>query len=115
MTRVAIIGATGYAGAELVRILAGHPAVDLSLVTSRQYAGVPFADVFPAMTGRVDIVCQAFDPQAVIAAAGQNFFRRRHPLDHLNAINRRRILIFGKQFRQAPCSTRRPRYIIPTE
>ena len=47
MTRVAIIGATGYAGAELVRILAGHPAVDLALVTSRQYAGVPFADVFP--------------------------------------------------------------------
>ena len=52
MTRVGVVGATGYAGAELVRILAGHPDVDLSVITSRQFAGVKFADVYPAMTGR---------------------------------------------------------------
>ena len=40
MTRVAVIGATGYAGAELVRILCGHPDVELTILSSRQYAGV---------------------------------------------------------------------------
>ena len=80
MTRVAVIGATGYAGAELVRILAGHPAVTLSLVTSRQYAGAPFADVFPAMSGRVDLFCQAFDPRAAADAADVIFTALPHKL-----------------------------------
>ncbi|MFZ1202321.1 MAG: NAD-dependent epimerase/dehydratase family protein, partial [Desulfobacterales bacterium] len=39
MTRVAVVGATGYAGAELVRLLAGHPKIDVTVLTSRQYAG----------------------------------------------------------------------------
>lgn len=39
MIKAAVVGATGYAGAELVRILAGHPDVDLEMITSRQYAG----------------------------------------------------------------------------
>ena len=38
-TRVAIVGASGYSGEELVRLLLGHPLVDLTAVTSRQYAG----------------------------------------------------------------------------
>ena len=42
MTRAGIVGATGYAGAELVRILTGHPDVELTILTSRQFAGVRF-------------------------------------------------------------------------
>jgi N-acetyl-gamma-glutamyl-phosphate reductase len=57
---VGIIGATGYAGAELVRILSGHPHVRLTVLTSRQYAGVRFDQVYPAMQGRVPLVCEAF-------------------------------------------------------
>ena len=60
MVRVGIVGATGYAGAELVRLLAGHPAVELTLLTSRQYAGMRFDAVFPSMTGAVDLVCQEY-------------------------------------------------------
>ena len=59
------MGATGYAGAELVRILAGHPGVNLTVVTSRQYAGKPFVSVFPSMTGLVDLTCEAFDNDSV--------------------------------------------------
>ena len=44
MTRAAIIGATGYAGAELVRILSGHPDVELTAVTSRHGADLLSAD-----------------------------------------------------------------------
>lgn len=47
MIRVGIIGASGYTGAELVRLLVNHPEVELTLVTSRQYAGKPLSAVFP--------------------------------------------------------------------
>ena len=65
MTRVGIIGATGYAGAELVRILAGHPDVELTVITSRQFAGVKFNTVYPSMTGLVDLVCEEFSVDLV--------------------------------------------------
>jgi N-acetyl-gamma-glutamyl-phosphate reductase len=44
---VAIVGASGYSGEELVRLLLSHPRVRLSAVTSRQYAGQTLASVFP--------------------------------------------------------------------
>lgn len=46
-TRVAIVGASGYAGEELVRLLLAHPHVDLVAATSRQYAGKTLAEIFP--------------------------------------------------------------------
>ena len=45
--KVAIIGATGYSGEELVRLLLHHPHAELAAVTSRQYAGQTLAQVFP--------------------------------------------------------------------
>lgn len=45
--RVAIVGASGYSGEELVRLLLSHPRADLAAVTSRQYAGQTVAGVFP--------------------------------------------------------------------
>ncbi len=57
MIRAGVIGATGYAGAELVRILAGHPETVLTTITSRQYAGIRFSKIYPAMAGVVDLVC----------------------------------------------------------
>jgi N-acetyl-gamma-glutamyl-phosphate reductase len=46
-TKVAVIGASGYAGEELVRLLLAHPQVELMAVTSRQYAGKSVGEVFP--------------------------------------------------------------------
>src|SRR3974390_3403250 len=46
-TKVAIVGASGYSGEELVRLLLSHPQVELAAVTSRQYAGQTLAQVFP--------------------------------------------------------------------
>lgn len=45
--KVAIVGASGYSGEELVRLLLRHPLVELAAVTSRQYAGQTLAQVFP--------------------------------------------------------------------
>jgi N-acetyl-gamma-glutamyl-phosphate reductase len=61
MIRVGIIGASGYAGAELVRILAGHPQVTLAALTCRQDAGQRFDQIYPAMTGWVDLMCEKYD------------------------------------------------------
>jgi N-acetyl-gamma-glutamyl-phosphate reductase len=46
-TRVAVVGASGYAGEELVRLLLAHPHVDLVAATSRQFAGKSLAEIFP--------------------------------------------------------------------
>ncbi len=45
--KAAVVGASGYSGEELVRLLLHHPSVDLAAVTSRQYAGQTIAQVFP--------------------------------------------------------------------
>src|ERR1700759_1128304 len=45
--KVGIVGASGYSGEELVRLLLTHPHVELTAVTSRQYAGQTLAQVFP--------------------------------------------------------------------
>src|SRR5262245_22176325 len=45
--KVAIVGASGYSGEELVRLLLSHPHAELTAVTSRQYAGQTVAQVFP--------------------------------------------------------------------
>src|ERR1051326_4949394 len=45
--KVAIVGASGYSGEELLRLLINHPEAELAAVTSRQYAGQTVAQVFP--------------------------------------------------------------------
>ena len=59
MLRVGIIGASGYTGVELARILSNHPECKLTVVTSRQYAGQPLSSVFPSLRKRIDLVCEA--------------------------------------------------------
>jgi len=50
MKRIAIVGASGYSGEELVRLLLNHPQAELVAVTSRQFAGQTVAQVFPKFT-----------------------------------------------------------------
>lgn len=59
--KVAIIGSTGYAGAELARILAGHPHVALTALTSTSYVDQPFNQAYPAFTRVIGQVCQPED------------------------------------------------------
>jgi N-acetyl-gamma-glutamyl-phosphate reductase len=61
MIRAGVIGATGYAGAELVRLLAGHPSVELAAVGSVSYEGRPLSEVYPAYYGLCDMVCEPED------------------------------------------------------
>ncbi len=67
--KVAVMGASGYAGLELVRILARHPGVRLTAVTSREWAGQPLASVFPALTRICDLDFILPDPEAIAGVA----------------------------------------------
>ena len=53
--KVAIVGGTGYTGVELLRLLAGHPNVELSIITSRSEAGRSVSELFPNLRGRLDL------------------------------------------------------------
>ncbi len=51
MLKVAIVGASGYTGVELIRLLSNHPEVEITAVTSEQSAGRSIAEVFPSLSG----------------------------------------------------------------
>ena len=57
-TRVGIIGGTGYTGVELLRLLLLHPQVEVTAITSQKYAGLPIDQVFPSLTGRLQLKCE---------------------------------------------------------
>src|SRR5436190_1863528 len=65
MIKVGIVGGTGYAGVELLRLLAQHPQVELRAVTSRKQAGTPVSAIFPALRRRVELAFVAPDAAAL--------------------------------------------------
>lgn len=65
LIKVGIIGATGYVGAELVRILSGHPKVELSVLISKSFAGKKFSDIYPSFRGVCDLVLSDMTPEQV--------------------------------------------------
>ncbi len=52
-----VVGATGYAGAELVRLLTGHPQAELAAISSVSFTGQALSDIYPAYYHICDLVC----------------------------------------------------------
>lgn len=67
--KAGIVGASGYSGEELVRLLAGHPRVELAAVTSRSLAGTPVVEAMPRFRGLLpaNFAFDASDPAALAA------------------------------------------------
>lgn len=63
--RAGIVGASGYGGAELVRLLAAHPGIDIEVVAAHGQAGEPVASLFPNLAG--DRTFDAIDPDQLAA------------------------------------------------
>ncbi len=67
MIKVAIIGGSGYTGAELARILSLHPEVGLVAMTSRANKGRPVAELFPHLKNLVELTFEDVDPASLAA------------------------------------------------
>ena len=61
MIKVGVIGATGYTGAELIKLVFNHPKTELSVITSKTYEGQPISNVFPIFNNIINNKCQKLD------------------------------------------------------
>lgn len=73
MIRVVVVGATGYTGAELTRLILGHPELTLAGLVGHSTAGEPVASVMPALAGIVDDRVEPFDAAAIAEKADAVF------------------------------------------
>jgi N-acetyl-gamma-glutamyl-phosphate reductase len=78
--RVAVAGASGYAGGELLRLLAGHPDLEIAAITGASSAGKPVTSVHPHLTGHPAFDGRAFEPTYpdLLAAAELVFMALPH-------------------------------------
>jgi N-acetyl-gamma-glutamyl-phosphate reductase len=65
MTKIGIVGATGYVGMEIVRLLANRRDVALTTVVSNTFAGKPYSAVYPSLRGVFDMPCDALDADVI--------------------------------------------------
>jgi len=77
MIKVGIVGGTGYTGVELLRLLAAHPQIELTAITSRKEDGMPVADMFPSLRGVVSLAFSAPD-KANLRGCDVVFFATPH-------------------------------------
>lgn len=103
MIKAAIVGATGYAGAELVRLLAQHRQVELVALTSHSYSGQSFEQVYPHFRNQMKLVCAGDDLAPIVDQADVVFFALPH--GHVaqkvdaEALQKTRIIDLGADFR----------------
>lgn len=76
--RAAVVGASGYTGAELLRLLIGHPHVEIAALFANRRAGEHIADVFPAFRGALDQLLAPLDADAVASSADVAFTALPH-------------------------------------
>jgi N-acetyl-gamma-glutamyl-phosphate reductase len=78
MLRVAICGGSGYAGAELLRILAGHPHVKITVATSEKSAGKRVIDLFPHLHRYSKLIYEPLDREKLVSRADLFFMALPH-------------------------------------
>ncbi len=65
MLKIGILGSTGYAGEELIKILLKHPKVKIEILSAKIEKPQPIASIFPAFLGRLDLVCADYSLEEV--------------------------------------------------
>jgi N-acetyl-gamma-glutamyl-phosphate reductase len=69
MTKIAILGATGYTALELIKILLRHPDAEITTLTSRQEGNPPVSTIHPSLGGRLDLGLENLGPTEVASRA----------------------------------------------
>ncbi|HTP41444.1 MAG TPA: N-acetyl-gamma-glutamyl-phosphate reductase [Nitrospiria bacterium] len=101
--RVGVIGASGYTGAELLRLLSGHPRVDLAVATADRSAGRLITEIYPQLSTYEGTRFAALDPRAV-ARQADAVFVALPPGESTAVVGRllaasRRVIDLGADFR----------------
>ena len=105
--KAGIVGATGYAGAELVRLLSNHPEAEVAAISSVSFEGQKLSDIYPSYTFLNDMICENSD--AVVEKSDVIFAALPHGLSQELA---EKCISSGKAFidlgsgTAAPSSTR---------
>ena len=96
---MAIVGASGYGGAELVRLLSGHPGVEIAAATSARSAGKPLQEACPWLA--TDLVLSAFDPATVACDVAFLAQEAGFAMDHARTLVERgiRVIDLSADFR----------------
>jgi N-acetyl-gamma-glutamyl-phosphate reductase len=68
--QVAVVGASGYAGGELLRLVAGHPRLDLALATADSSAGKPVGELHPNLAGQPVLADVVLEPHSAVKQSG---------------------------------------------
>jgi len=113
--RIGIVGATGYVGVELVRLLTNHPCFDMTRLVSQSYAGQRFADIYPSFSRLVDLPLSGLDvddlaeacdlvvtalPHGVSAAVVPELLERGvKVLDHSGDFRYRDVNVYEKAYK----------------
>jgi N-acetyl-gamma-glutamyl-phosphate reductase len=74
MTKIAIVGGSGYTAAELIKILLRHPHAEIVAVTTRREGTPEVAELHPSLTGRLRRRCEPFDADRLVARGVQCAF-----------------------------------------
>lgn len=83
MIQAGILGATGYAGVELVRLLLAHPGIEVAAVGSVSFEGKPLSSVYPALRELCDLPCDS--AKTVLARSDLVFAALPHGLSQETA------------------------------
>jgi N-acetyl-gamma-glutamyl-phosphate reductase len=94
--RAIVVGGTGYTGAELVRLVLGHPSLELVSIVGNTTAGQTVADVLPSLRGIVEGAVQPFEPDAIVQQADVAFCALPHAAsaEAVNALRQRGQRVF---------------------
>jgi len=76
--KVAVVGASGYAGCELIRILLRHPDVCISSVSRRLEGSEKISDIFPVFRGQLDLACENVDVTSICGVSDFIFLALPH-------------------------------------
>lgn len=103
MIKASIIGATGYTGVELIRLLSCHPEVELTVLTTQSFIGEQVEDLYPSLKGKVEITCSPQDTPQVVGASDVIFIALPHghsvPVVQEAVAQGKKVVDLGADFR----------------
>lgn len=103
MIKAGIIGATGYAGSELVRILMQHPEVEIRTMTAHSYVGKQYDEVYESYREINEMVCEDLDIEKMAEECDVIFMALPHGVASKviteDILNKTKVIDFGADFR----------------